>query len=300
MNENVITTSALDFSFSSEQKVLKNINLFVPKGSIYGFLGPNGAGKTTTLKLLLGLIKNQSGTISLFGKDLNKERIAILKRIGSLIEQPSLYLHLTARENLEVFRLSYQCDKKRINEVLGIVGLADTADKKAGAFSLGMKQRLAIAIALLHAPELLILDEPSNGLDPNGIIEMRKLIIDLNEKFGKTVLISSHLLTEMEKMATHVGIIHQGVLLYQGRMSELNRQNKAKLFLETSDNEKAKMVLQEKYIISISENSLLAEIENKETIAAINKTLVETGIEVYNLSPTRFDLEDLFMQTLNA
>ena len=210
MNENIITTSALDFSFSSGRKVLNDINLAVPKGSIYGFLGPNGAGKTTTLRLILGLIKSSGDKVKIFGQDLNKERIFILHRIGSLIEQPSLYLHLTARENLEVFRLSYGSDEKRIKEVLEIVGLSDTADKKARAFSLGMKQRLAIAIALLHDPELLILDEPSNGLDPNGIIEMRKLIIKLNQEFGKTILISSHLLTEMEKMATHLGIIHQG------------------------------------------------------------------------------------------
>lgn len=299
MNENVIATSALDFSFSPRQQVLKNINLNVPKGSIYGFLGPNGAGKTTTLKLILGLIKSQHGSISIFGKDLKKERIAILQRIGSLIEQPSIYMHLTARENLKVFRLSYQCEKKRIDAVLDIVGLKDTADKKAEAFSLGMKQRLALAIALLHDPELLILDEPSNGLDPNGIVEMRKLIIDLNEKFGKTILISSHLLAEMEKMATHVGIIHQGMLLYQGEMGELQKQNKAKLTIETSDDARAKMILEKNHIVTNSETGLLIETNDKESIAAINKILVENELKVFKLSSVHFDLEDLFMQTLN-
>ncbi len=301
MKESIITTSALDFSFSSGRKVLNDINLAVPKGSIYGFLGPNGAGKTTTLRLILGLIKSPADKVKVFGQDLNKERISILQRIGSLIEQPSLYLHLTARENLEVFRLSYGSDKKRIIEVLEIVGLSDTADKKARAFSLGMKQRLAIAIALLHDPELLILDEPSNGLDPNGIIEMRKLIIKLNQEFGKTILISSHLLTEMEKMATHLGIIHQGRLLFQGSMDELHSlKGKSTLSLTTDNDVAAKNILEKNYAVTVSENGLNVGIEGKESIPAINKALVEQGLKVYNLSPMQFNLEDMFMQTLNS
>ena len=301
MKESIITTSAHDFSFSSGRKVLNDINLAVPKGSIYGFLGPNGAGKTTTLRLILGLIKSSGDKVKIFGQDLNKERIFILHRIGSLIEQPSLYLHLTARENLEVFRLSYGSDKKRIIEVLEIVGLSDTADKKARAFSLGMKQRLAIAIALLHDPELLILDEPSNGLDPNGIIEMRKLIIKLNQEFGKTILISSHLLTEMEKMATHLGIIHQGRLLFQGSMDELHSlKGKSTLSLTTDNDVAAKNILEKNYAVTVSENGLNVGIEGKESIPAINKALVEQGLKVYNLSPMQFNLEDMFMQTLNS
>jgi len=300
MTENIITTSSLSFSFSGGRKVVKDINLIVPRGGIYGFLGPNGAGKTTALRLLLGLIRSPAGGISVFGKDLKKERISILQNIGSLIEQPSLYLHLTARENLEVFRLSYGYDKKRIHEVLDIVGLSDTADKKARAFSLGMKQRLAIAIALLHDPEILILDEPSNGLDPNGIIEMRELIIKLNQELGKTILISSHLLSEMEKMATHLGIIHQGRLLFQGSMNDLYAQNKMRLHLETNNDIAARMLLENMYAVSVSENSLSIEVKNKESIAIINKILVENGLKVYNLSPTQFNLEDLFMQTLKA
>ena len=300
MNENIITTTALDFSFSSGRKVLNDINLGVPKGSIYGFLGPNGAGKTTTLRLILGLIKSSGDKVKIFGQDLSKERISILQRIGSLIEQPSLYLHLTARENLEVFRLSYGSDKKHISEVLEIVGLSDTADKKARAFSLGMKQRLAIAIALLHDPELLILDEPSNGLDPNGIIEMRKLIIKLNQEFGKTILISSHLLTEMEKMATHLGIIHQGRLLFQGSTDELHSlKGKSTLSLNTDNDVAAKNILEKNYAVTVSENGLNVGIEGKESIPAINKALVEQGLKVYNLSPMQFNLEDMFMQTLN-
>ncbi|RYF94725.1 MAG: ATP-binding cassette domain-containing protein, partial [Chitinophagaceae bacterium] len=204
MNPHIIETNNLDFSFGAGQKILQDLSLAVPQGSIYGFLGPNGAGKTTTIRLLLGLLKVQSGTIRLFGKDFGKNRLEVLRRIGSLIEQPSLYMHLTGKENLEVFRLSYQCNKKRIGEVLELVGLQKAAHKKAKAYSLGMKQRLAIAISLLHEPELLILDEPTNGLDPTGIIETRELIRKLNKESGKTIIVSSHMLAEVEKMATHV------------------------------------------------------------------------------------------------
>jgi len=197
------------------QTALDNISLAIPKGSIYGFLGANGAGKTTTLRLLLGLIKKQKGKITLFENDLMVNRISMLKKIGSLIEQPSLYSHLSGKENLHVFGLAYPYSRKRIDEVIKTVGLTVAADKKVKAYSLGMKQRLAIAIALLHDPELLILDEPTNGLDPNGIIDVRNLIKKLNSE-GKTIIISSHLLSEVEKVATHVGIIHNGKIVFEG------------------------------------------------------------------------------------
>ena len=180
--------------FSKGEKVLNNINFSVKTGSIYGFLGPNGAGKTTTLRLILGLLKKQEGEINVFGKAFEQNRTAILRGIGSLIESPSLYGQLTAAENLSVWQKVYQCSKNRIQEVLNLVGLRDTGAKKASQFSLGMKQRLAIAIALLHNPSLLILDEPTNGLDPNGIIEMRELLKKLNKEQEITILISSHLL----------------------------------------------------------------------------------------------------------
>jgi len=197
------------------QTALDNISLSIPKASIYGFLGANGAGKTTTLRLLLGLIKKQKGNITLFENDLMVNRISMLKKIGSLIEQPSLYSHLSGKENLHVFGLAYPYSRKRIDEVIKTVGLTAAADKKVKAYSLGMKQRLAIAIALLHDPELLILDEPTNGLDPNGIIDVRNLIKKLNSE-GRTIIVSSHLLSEVEKVATHVGIIHNGKIVFEG------------------------------------------------------------------------------------
>lgn len=293
----IIKTEKLNFSFQPGVRTLDEVHLSVPKGSIYGFLGPNGAGKTTTLRLLLGLLRNQQGTIELFGQNFNEHRIEILRKLGSLIEQPSLYGHLTARENLEVYRVVHQCEKSRIGEVLKIVGLENTGKKKARQFSLGMKQRLSIAIALLHQPELLVLDEPTNGLDPNGIIEVRELIKNLNKEFGTTILVSSHILSEVEKMATHVGIIHKGKLLFQGTMGEL-QQMKSKntgIEVDTSDNTRAAELLKPNYTVTIADGHLLLPIQDKQQAAAVNRQLVTQGIEVYSLHPQHSNLEQLFL-----
>jgi lantibiotic transport system ATP-binding protein len=216
-----LETSELSYRFSRNAIVLDKLDLRVPEGSIYGFLGPNGAGKTTTLRLLLGLLRKQQGHILFFGRPFEADRIAALRKVGSLIESPSVYGHLTAVENLAVWQKIYQCPWERIALVLHWVGLADTGRKKAGQFSLGMKQRLGIAIALLNDPSLLILDEPTNGLDPGGMIEIRELLQQLNRERGVTILLSSHLLSEMEKLVTHTGIIHRGRLLFQGSLDEL-------------------------------------------------------------------------------
>src|SRR5436190_234998 len=242
---NCVETHNLVFRFSKEEIVLNDINLAVGEGTIYGFLGPNGAGKTTTLKLVLGLLEKQQGEILVFGKPFKENRIEILKKIGSLIESPSLYGHLTARDNLRVLQAIYQCPKSRIDEVLAMVGLPNTGKKKAHQFSLGMKQRLSIAIALLHSPSLLILDEPTNGLDPNGIIEMRELLKRLNSEYGITILVSSHLLAEIEKLVTHVGIIHKGRMMFQGTLENLiDKQHETGLIaFETSDSAQTAQVL---------------------------------------------------------
>lgn len=294
----IIETKNLDFSFRSGQKILQSLCLQVPQGSIYGFLGPNGAGKTTTLRLLLGLLRKQEGGITLFGKDFADNRIETLKRLGSLIEQPSLYLHLTGRENLELFRLSYGCDKKRIDEVLAVVRLTHAMRKKVKTYSLGMKQRLAIAISLLHDPELLILDEPTNGLDPNGIIETRELIRELNQQHGKTILVSSHLLAEIEKMATHVGIIHKGKLLFQGPLSELQqlKSKQSAIEIEVSDTRRAEKLLNGFPVRQVNGTKVLVNFESRNRMAELNKILVREGIDVYQLSMTQNDLENLFIQ----
>jgi ABC-2 type transport system ATP-binding protein len=301
MTSPLIQTNGLSFSFRKDEVTLRDLQLEVYKGSIYGFLGPNGAGKTTTLRLLLGLLKVENNPISIFGKDLNKHRLDILRRIGSLIEQPSLYGHLTARENLEVFRLAYSCKKERIDDVLEIVGLTHASRKKTKAYSLGMKQRLAIAITLLHDPDLLILDEPTNGLDPTGIIEMRELITRLNKDYGKTVLVSSHLLAEVEKIATHVGIIHQGNLLFQGTLTELQQLKSTNTFLEieVDDVESAKRLLHNRNIRQAGDFTLHVAVENRESIAALNRTLVQNQIKVYKMIPAGNNLEELFIQIIS-
>jgi ABC-2 type transport system ATP-binding protein len=296
MNNLLIQTNALRYSFSKEVTVLNDINMQVPAKSIYGFLGPNGAGKTTTLRLLLGLLKKQGGSIEIFGKELQSDKISILKKIGSLIEQPSIYGHLTAKENLEVYRKLYGAEKERIDEVLKLVNLTYTKNKKAKQFSLGMKQRLSIAIALLPKPELLILDEPTNGLDPNGIIEIRELIKTLNKEQGVTVLVSSHILAEVEKMATHVGIIHKGKLVFQGGLQDLQQLKHKQSFLEveTTDNDTALHLLRD-FAAERRNGHLVLPFTNKLQSASINRMLIEKGIDVYRMQPQQNDLEQLFL-----
>jgi ABC-2 type transport system ATP-binding protein len=294
--EMILRTSALNYYFNKQQQTLHNINLEVKKGSIYGFLGPNGAGKTTTLRLLLGLLQKQEGSIQVFGKEFSDHRIESLRNIGSLIEQPSLYNHLTAKENLGIYRKIYGASKARIDEVLQLVGLEATGKKKAKQFSLGMKQRLSIAIALLHNPALLILDEPTNGLDPNGIIETRELIKKLNRENGVTIIVSSHILAEVERMATHVGIIHKGKLLFQGTLTELQNMKSRQSFLqlETNNNEAAKLILSEYGAVSVN-GYVVLPMKQKEDIPVINRHLVAHDIDVYLLQPQQNDLEQLFI-----
>ncbi len=297
-----VETNQLDYRFSAGEAVLKNINLQVPDASIYGFLGPNGAGKTTTLRLLLGLLKQQQGDILIFNKQLQKHRTGILRNIGSLIESPSLYGHLTAKENLKLLQKIYQCPKDRIEEVLQIVGLPDTGRKKTSQFSLGMKQRLSIAIALLHRPALLILDEPTNGLDPNGIIEIRDLLKTLNRDHGVSIIISSHLLSEIEKLVTHVGIISKGNIMFQGTLDDLiNKQHHdSRLIIETNDMDRSVALLRGLQLNgSFHAGKINLPIPPKETIAAINNLLVNEGIRVYEISVVKKDLETIFMEFIN-
>ena len=300
-NSLVIKTTGLSYQYAKGVKTLDSINLQVERGSIYGFLGPNGSGKTTTLSLLLGLLNNQEGSIEIFGQDLRTARVEILKKIGSLIESPSLYGHLTAQENLEVYRSVYGVTKERIAEVLNIVGLNDTGKKVAKRFSLGMKQRLSIALALLPNPELLVLDEPSNGLDPAGIIELRGLISKLNEEHGMTILISSHLLSEVEKMVTHVGIVYKGTMRFQGSLSELQQlqQRSAKVFVKTSDNTQAVDVLKD-YSPQIDGNTFAIDCDSPQQVAQINRLLMQHGLDVYLLHPQENDLEQLFINLTSA
>lgn len=224
----IVTTSGLTKQYG-DQTCVNHLDLCVREGRIYGFLGPNGAGKSTTLKMLLGLVKPSEGKISLFSKPLNsKNRIGILKNVGSLIESPSYYGHLSARENLRIFATLLNVPDKNIDRVLEIVRLENHQKKAVSKFSLGMKQRLGLALALLSFPKLLILDEPTNGLDPSGIQEMRELIKSLPAEYGMTVIVSSHLLSEIDQMAEDIGIIANGKLMYQGELGRLHETDPAK------------------------------------------------------------------------
>lgn len=299
---NCLETKDLTYRFNSEQLILDKINLQVPSGSIYGFLGPNGAGKTTTLRLILGLLKKQEGSIQIFGKSFEKDRISILRNIGSMIESPSIYGHLTATENLSLLQKIYQCPVSRIAEVLNIVGLDHTGQKKAGQFSLGMKQRLSIAIALLHNPSFLILDEPTNGLDPNGIIEIRELLKKLNEENNLTILISSHLLSEIERLVTHLGIIHKGSLLFQGTLDELHLKQKLSsvIHIDTNQHQQSVEIMSTLGLSPKLMNGLInIPIVDKMILASLNKQLVEEGIEVYQISTVKNDLESIFIDIVN-
>ena len=221
---------------------VNNLDMVVFEEKIYGFLGPNGAGKSTTLKMLLGLVHPTQGEIDLFGKRITaKNRLEALKHIGSLIETPSYYGHLTGKENLKIQQMLRGVPKENIDEVLSIVRLQRQASKKVSAYSLGMKQRLGLASALLSFPRLLILDEPTNGLDPAGIQEMRELILSLPKRFGMTVIVSSHLLSEIDQMAEDIGIIAGGKLKFQGSLSALHNMDRTKnleeIFLELTGKE---------------------------------------------------------------
>ncbi|MDE6620223.1 MAG: ATP-binding cassette domain-containing protein [Lachnospiraceae bacterium] len=227
MNTNIIETDSLTKSTGSQMRV-NHIDLRIPEGCVYGFLGPNGAGKTTTLKLLLGLLKPTAGTITIFGQKMtDQNRLSIIKHTGSLIESPSFYGHLTGLENLQIVAKLKKVPANEITNVLKTVRLYEQRDKKVKQYSLGMKQRLGIAMALLGNPRVLILDEPTNGLDPAGIHEIREFIKELPIIRQMTVLVSSHLLSEMEQMADMVGIINHGRLIFQGTLASLESQGES-------------------------------------------------------------------------
>ncbi|RZK40492.1 MAG: ATP-binding cassette domain-containing protein [Pedobacter sp.] len=296
MSSFAIETVGLNYNFGN-QAVVKNLSLQVPTGSIYGFLGPNGAGKTTTIKILLNLLQSPKDQVFIFGKDINTNRIASLKRMGALVEQPAIYTHLTGKENLVNRCILLGISKAKVAEMLNLVGLSEAANKKAGKYSLGMKQRLGIALALLSDPELLLLDEPTNGLDPNGIIEIRNLMIELTTKHGKTILVSSHLLAEIERTATHVGIINKGELLFQGTINDLHGLSKPMVRIETNNQAIAANILSTAgaEIINQDENSISVTFSGKEEMGKINTALVQNGLTVYSIGKERKDLEHLFL-----
>jgi ABC-type multidrug transport system ATPase subunit len=296
-NQLVIETRNLQFRFSNKNTLLKNINLKVERGSIYGFLGPNGAGKTTTIRLLLGLLKDESKSVYLFGKNLSQNRIESLSKIGALIEQPSLYEHLSGYDNLEITRKLKRISKEKIGEVLEIVRLSEAAHKKVKNYSLGMKQRLGIAIALLGEPELMILDEPVNGLDPSGIVEMRELLKAINKKYDTTIFLSSHLISEIEKIVTHVAIINMGEVIFQGTIEDIHHLQKKELtvHIRLNDPGAAFSLLKKNYNVSEEKAELKIVIESKEQVSQIIQELVMHNIKVYEAIIENKSLEQLFL-----
>ena len=296
MTDYAIETRSLSRRFGDILAVDK-LDLHVPQGSIYGFLGPNGSGKTTTIRMLIGLIRANEGNVQIFNLPLEKQRLAALEKIGALVELPSLYPHLTGWENLELTRRLVNVNPRHIDRVLDIVDLAADGRRLVRGYSLGMRQRLALALALLREPKLLILDEPTNGLDPAGIHEMRTLIRSLSGEHGMTVFISSHLLSEVEQMATDVGILHAGKLLFQGPLSELQAGQREQILIETDQPEAAMQILQAAgWAVTSKQDGRLVVGGNPGTEAArINATLVHAGLDVFALQHIRPSLEEMFL-----
>lgn len=293
----IIATGGLSKQYGKVLRV-KDLDLAVPEGAVYGFLGPNGAGKSTTMKMILGLVKPTAGRIAVFGQEVDRRnRLAILKEVGSLIEAPSYYGHLTGRENLRIVSMLKNVAEKDIDRVLGIVRLENQKGKKVGQYSMGMKQRLGLACALLGSPRLLILDEPTNGLDPAGIQEMRELIRSLPRQYGMTVMVSSHLLGEIDQIATNVGIINQGELVFQDSLAALHKKSRPSIALRTLNNEAAARVLAERGVACrLEEDCLLLPGFSDQELAGYVAGLFERRIGVVRIEERRKNLEDIFLE----
>lgn len=286
-------------------KAVNNLSLDIFKGDIYGFLGPNGAGKSTTIRMILSLIKPTSGRINLFGHDLSVDRYSTLSKLGAIIEKPDFYKYLSARKNLELLgRISKVSNlNKKIDEVLEMVGLLQRAESKFKTYSQGMKQRLGIAQTLLHDPKLIILDEPANGLDPQGQREMRELIKTINVEKGITVVISSHILAEIEQIATRMVIINKGTKIVEGTVKELLESEGLKVSFEVDNTSKAiEIIKKSRWDVSFlkeNQNHLIFKIQKNE-IPNLNSFFIENSINVYNINQLK-TLEDYFLsKTENA
>lgn len=292
-----VTTAGLTKRYG-DSCVVDRVSLAVPEHAVYGFLGPNGAGKSTTMKMLLGLVHPTEGAAEILGESLTPEnRLEVLRHVGSLIESPSCYPHLTARENLEIVRQLRGLPKSKIDEVLRIVRLDDPSvrSKRVGNFSLGMKQRLGIAAALMGKPPLLLLDEPTNGLDPAGIHEIRALVRELPRMFDMTVVVSSHLLSEVDQMADHVGIIRKGRMVWQGPLAALHARGRHWISLKTTDNARALELLPGAQADPDDAAYLRIKAVDDATAARLSLGLAERGVGVVRMEEHEDSLEDIFL-----
>ena len=297
MNNFVIETKQLTKVYG-EQDVVKAVNIHVKKGRIYGLLGRNGAGKTTIMKMILGLTPFTSGKVDVFGQDIKGREKQVFPRIGAIIETPGFYPNLTGTENLEIFaKLRGTVGPNAVKKALEVVGLPYKDKKLFSKYSLGMKQRLGIANAILHDPELLILDEPTNGLDPIGIAEMRNFIKELSVERGKTILISSHILSEIALLADDIGIIDHGLLLEENSMKELKKKNRKYILLQVSDVSKAALILEHQFHLvdySVHDDQTLRIYDTCLDLAEINKALIVQDIAVISSQVCNDTLEDYF------
>lgn len=283
-----------------EKELVSNVNIHIPKGKVYGFLGPNGAGKTTVMKMITNLWKPTTGTIELFGETLTPKSYDVLKRMGSIIEFPIFYEHMTGKENLQLHceYMGYY-DKNSIQETLKMLDLTGAAEKPVKSYSLGMKQRLGIARAIIGRPELLILDEPTNGLDPAGMKQIRDLLKMLSTEYGITVMISSHLLSEIESAADMVGIIHHGRLLEEISMKDIQEMNLNYIVLTVMDTKRAAFILTEKLELTnfkIIEEGKIRIYDQKATTQEITKMLALNDVEISAISKKTESLEDYFLK----
>ena len=302
-NEVIVSVEGLSKKFGTFEAV-KDVSFTVNRGDVFGFLGPNGAGKSTTIRCLLSLIAPDQGKVSLFGKSFQTNRREILANVGSIIEKPDFYRYLSAEKNLEIFaRISgAEVSKKEIQEMLDFVGLGDRGKHKVKGFSHGMKQRLGIAQTLLHKPDLIILDEPTTGLDPQGIVEVRNLILRLKNEQNKTIILSSHQLAEIELISNRMVIINQGRTLVEGRVDELLNAQELVVRFEVDRLAEAKSLLSSAH--ATSEISIISEKEfdvtmEQHQIPMVNKLFVENGINVTAIEPKR-KLEDYFLKTIQS
>ncbi|MBR9974081.1 MAG: ABC transporter ATP-binding protein [Bacteroidetes bacterium] len=293
--EIILQTTGLGKQFGKRHAV-QNLDLSVRRGDIYGFLGPNGAGKSTTIRMILSLITPTTGSVRLFGREVSADR-SVLARVGGLVERPDFYLYLSAMKNMEIVAALYgRVDRRRIMEVLDIVGLADRARDRVKAYSHGMKQRLGIAQALIAEPELLILDEPTNGLDPQGMKEVRELIRRLNRDHGMTVFLSSHLLNEIELVATRMCILHRGQLVVQGGVRELLSHDRITVRIQAEPRERAMELLRGidgVEDLETRDEGVSCNVPESE-LARVNAALVTGGVAVSSFAPRR-SLEDYFL-----
>lgn len=296
MNDLIVETAGLTKRYG-KRNVVDGLDLHVQRGQIYGFLGLNGAGKTTTIRMLMGLVHPTSGTARLFGSPIPAERMRVMQHVGALVESPSYYAHLSGRDNLRIIATLLDAPARRVDEVLEIVRLAADAGRKAGDYSLGMKQRLGIAAALIGSPRLLVLDEPTNGLDPAGIHEIRDLIRRMPREHGITVLVSSHLLAEIDQMATSVGVVHNGRLLFQGPIENLRARSRGHVHLQV-DRPDAALELAGSLPLtrSAEEGGLVLDSCVPGDAARLVRTLVTGDVAVYRVEERQRTLEEIFLE----